>query len=188
MLLYPTMTYYERNLPHWHPEGKAVFLTWRLYGSLPEHVVTEIRKRAEHPGRQFARAERFLDRTSFGPLWLKQPNIAEAVAACILRGACELNQYAVLAYVVMPNHVHLLIEPRVPVERITRGGKGVSAQEASHLLGRTGLTFWQGESFDHWIRTPAEGEKIRRYIEENPVKAGLVGSPEAWPWSSAAKR
>jgi REP element-mobilizing transposase RayT len=182
------MTYYERNLPHWQPDGKAIFLTWRLYGSLPEHVVTDLRSCSEPPGRQFARAERFLDRTSFGPLWLKRPKIAEGVAACILRGASELNQYAVLAYVVMPNHVHLLIEPRVPLERITRGIKGVSAQEGNRLLGRTGLAFWQGESFDHWVRTPAEGAKICRYIEENPVKAGLAGSAEAWPWSSAAKR
>jgi len=187
VLLYFSMTYYERNLPHWQPDGKAIFLTWRLYGSLPEHVVAEIRK-CSQPGRQFARAERFLDRTSFGPLWLGQPRIADGVAKCILRGASELNQYAVLAYVVMPNHVHLLIEPRLPVERITRGIKGVSAQEANRLLGRTGLAFWQGESFDRWVRSAAEGEKICRYIEENPVKAGLVDEAAAWCWSSAEKR
>ena len=188
MLLHRSMTYYERNLPHWQPDGKTIFLTWRLYGSLPEHVVAEIRNRDEWPGRQFARAERFLDRASFGPLWLKDPKIADGVAACILRGASELNQYAALAYVVMPNHVHLLIEPHLPIDRITRGLKGVSAQKANRLLGRTGLAFWQGESFDHWVRTPAEGEKICRYIEENPVKAGLVAAADAWLWSSAAKR
>jgi REP element-mobilizing transposase RayT len=92
----------------------------------------------------------------------------------------------VLAYVIMPNHVHLLIEPHTSLERITRGIKGVSSRVANFILARPGLTFWQGESFDHWVRTPAEGEKICRYIENNPVKARLVRNANEWRWSSAA--
>jgi putative transposase len=182
------MTYYERNLPHWHPEGKAIFLTWRLHGSLPAHVVAELRNDTKRPRRQFARAEQFLDRAGFGPLWLKNPVIAQSLESCILRGAHDLDQYTILAYVVMPNHVHLLIEPRLPLERITRGIKGVSARDANRLLKRPGCVFWQAESFDHWVRTPAEGEKICHYVEDNPVKAGLVSTPDKWPWSSAAKK
>jgi REP element-mobilizing transposase RayT len=182
------MTYYERNLPHWHPEGKVLFVTWRLYGSLPERVVFQLRNGEERSGRQFARAEQFLDKGRFGPLWLKNPEIAATVESCILRGAGELGQYTLLAYVVMPNHVHLLIEPRLPLERITGGIKGVSSRDANRILRRIGQPFWQGESFDHWVRTPAEGEKIWRYIEDNPLKAGLVAAPERWPWSSAAKK
>jgi putative transposase len=181
------MTYYERNLPHWHPEGRAIFLTWRLYGSLPEQVVSQL-KNGEPSGRQFARAERFLDKGGFGPLWLKNPRIACRVESSILRGARELGQYTLLAYVVMPNHVHLLIQPRLPLERITGGIKGVSARDANRILQRVGQPFWQGESFDHWVRTPAEGEKICTYIEDNPRKAGLVAAPEEWPWSSAAEK
>ena len=139
-------------------------------------------------GRQFARAERFLDKAAWGPLWLKIPEIARAVESCILKGARELNQYQLLAYVVMPNHVHLLVEPHVPLRRITAGIKGVSSHHANRILGRAGEAFWQGESFDHWVRTPMEGEKICRYIESNPVKAGLVAAAETWPWSSAAKK
>lgn len=102
MLLSRLMTYYERNLPHWQPEGKAIFLTWRLYGSLPQHALTEPRNRSEDSGRQFARAEQFLDEAGFGPRWLTDPGIAECVEACIRKGAYQLNQYQLLAYVVMP--------------------------------------------------------------------------------------
>jgi putative transposase len=150
--------------------------------------VAELNNHTKLPRRQFARAEQFLDRAGFGPLWLKNPDIAQSLESCILRGARDLNQYRILAYAVMPNHVHLLIEPYLPLERITRGIKGVSARDANLLLKRPGSIFWQSESFDHWVRTPAEGEKICRYIEDNPVKAGLVSAPDNWPWSSAAKK
>jgi putative transposase len=159
----------------------------RLYGSLPEHVVTNLRNLKDHPGRQFARAEQFLDKGGFGPLWLNNPQIANCVKRSILKGSRELDQYALLAYVIMPNHVHLLIDPRVPLKRITGGIKGVSARDANCFLRRTGQPFWQCESFDHWLRTPTEAEKLRNYIEDNPLKAGLVASKSDWPWSSASK-
>jgi hypothetical protein len=56
---------------------------------------------------------------------------------------------------------------------------------ANAILARTGQPFWQDESYDHWARTPEEAEKIIRYIEGNPVAAGLVPQPERWRWSSA---
>jgi putative transposase len=188
MLLSCLMTYYERNLPHWQPEGHTIFLTWRLYGSLPERVLMELKNRSGDSGKQFARAEQFLDGAGYGPCWLTDPKIAAGVEACILRGAHRLSQYQLLAYVVMPNHVHVLIEPRTSVERITHGIKGVSARDANRILKRSGKTFWQAESFDHWVRRPAEGERICRYIVYNPVKAGLVCRPEEWKWSSAARK
>ena len=86
----------------------------------------------------------------------------------------------------MPNHVHLLILPKVAVSGITRWLKGSTARRANQLLGRTGLSFWQDESYDHWVRTPKELDRITGYIEDNPVSAGLVGSIDLWPWSSAA--
>ena len=151
-------------------------------------MVAQIRNAKDKAGRQFLRADRFLDKAGFGPLWLNKAEIAGEVESCILRGARELGQYTVFAYVIMPNHVHLLIEPRLSLRRITAGIKGTSAYRANRLLRRIGQPFWQSESFDHWVRTPTEGEKISRYIEDNPVKAGLATSPEKWPWSSAAKK
>lgn len=63
--------------------------------------------------------------------------------------------------------------------------KGNTAREANRVLGRTGEPFWQKESYDHWVRDPAELERIRRYVEHNPVKAGLVREEGEFPWSSA---
>ena len=183
----PQMTYYERNLPHWQPHHAEIFLTWRLCGSLPAEVVARLRLERV-AGRQFARAERFLEKNSAGPLWLQDRRIAELVEATLLRGDKELGQYSLIAYVVMPNHVHLLIEPRDPIGRITNGLKGVSAREANRVLGRTGQPFWQDESFDHWVRTPGERSKIISYIEHNPVKAKLCARPVEWLWSSAGRR
>ena len=94
--------------------------------------------------------------------------------------------FTLRAYAVMANHVHVLLAQRAPLERITLQLKGASAHAANLILSRTGEPFWQKESFDHWVRNPAECQKIRAYIENNPVAAGLVARPEDWPWSSAS--
>lgn len=180
-----TMTYYERNLPHWHPDGKLIFLTWRLHGSLPANSLRKLRELREDPRKQFVAADRQLDLGRTGPCWLRDPEIAGYVEGAILRGA-DLGHYDLFAYVVMPNHVHVLLEPCVPLLRITRGIKGVSARDANGALNRVGRPFWQDESFDRWIRNGAGLERTRFYIENNPVKAGLAKRPEDWPWSSAS--
>ncbi len=180
------MTYYARNMPHWQPEGRTIFLTWRLCGSLPAEFAHDLRKLKEQPGRQFSAADVKLDAAATGPRWLGEPEIAGYAEAAIRRGA-ELGQYVLHAYVVMPNHVHILLDPVAPLPRITNGIKGVSARDANRALRRTGRAFWQDESFDHWIRTGAQCERIRNYIEQNPVKAGLVARAELWKWSSAHK-
>jgi putative transposase len=87
----------------------------------------------------------------------------------------------------MPNHVHLLITPKISVSRITNGIKGATSHKANGILGRQNQHFWQDESFDRWVRSTQEFSKIRLYIEANPVSAGLVAAPQDWPWSSCAK-
>lgn len=178
------MSYYERNLPHWHPEGRTIFLTWRLHGSLPREVPHKLEELRKMPGKQFVAADRHLDAATDGPSWMRDPKIAECVRTVLLRGA-EMKQYVLHAYVVMPNHVHILLDPIVDMPRIARGIKGVSARDANQALGRIGKPFWQNESFDHWIRNPAEFERVRGYVERNPVKARLVARVEDWRWSSA---
>jgi type I restriction enzyme R subunit/putative DNA methylase len=88
--------------------------------------------------------------------------------------------------VVMPNHVHALLLPKVSPARLLGGLKGSTAREANQVLGRTGQPFWQAESYDHWVRDAREFEKIVAYIENNPVTAGLVARPDDHRWSSAA--
>jgi putative transposase len=182
------MSYYERTLPHWQPEDRDLFLRWRLSGSLPAEVMADLRARKTGPmGKRFREYDQELDRSSFGPLWLKEPRIASLVASEIKKVA-DNGLCRVYAWVVMPNHVHLLIEPRVPMRFITKAIKGPTARRANLLLGRTGKYFWQDECFDHWIRNGAEFDKVKNYIEQNPVRAGLVTDSARWPWSGAAER
>jgi REP element-mobilizing transposase RayT len=180
------MSYYERNLPHWQPEGRAIFLTWRLRGSLPAGFVRGLQKLSGEHGKQFLAVDQRLDAAATGPRWLRRPEIASCVEAAIRRGVV-LGRFVLHAYVVMPNHVHVLLDPLAPVRGITAGIKGASARDGNRVLRRVGKPFWQDESFDHWVRSSAQFERIRAYIEHNPVKAGLAASPEEWQWSSAYK-
>jgi putative DNA methylase len=127
-----------------------------------------------------------LDKGAAGPLWLPNPKIAGYAEETLLRGE-GLGHYHLDSYVVMPNHVHVLLWPRQPLARITGSIKGVSARNANAALGHVGRHFWEDESYDHWVRDERELERIRHYIERNPVSAGLVKSPDDWPWSSASK-
>jgi REP-associated tyrosine transposase len=96
-----------------------------------------------------------------------------------------LRHYALHAFVVMPNHVHLLVHAQVPLPRLTKSLKGITAKRANTILASTGRPFWQEESYDHVVRQLREFETIRSYIEENPVRAGLVRQASEYRWSSA---
>jgi REP element-mobilizing transposase RayT len=85
----------------------------------------------------------------------------------------------------MPNHVHALLRPETSLPVITRWLKGSTARQANLLLGRTGQPFWQDESFDHRVRDEMQLDRIARYVDRNPVSAGLTPNPRDWPWSSA---
>jgi len=180
------MGYYERNLPHWHPPDTQLFLTWRLAGSLPSKCDWMSPSRNYKEGHKFAIMDRELERCAYGPVWLQEARIAQMVLDTLHHGEQDRDFYRLRAYVVMPNHVHLLLQPLTTVSVITRWLKGSTARRANQLLCRTGRPFWQDESYDHWVRDNSELQKIVRHIEQNPVRAGLASSPGAWPWSSAA--
>jgi REP element-mobilizing transposase RayT len=84
-----------------------------------------------------------------------------------------------------PNHVHLLATPVVPLPKLTKSLKGITSKRADAILAMTGSCFWQEESYDHLVRNEREFEKIRRYIEENPVRADLLREAKEHRWSSA---
>jgi putative transposase len=180
------VAYYHRALPHWFPEGRAIFLTWRLHGSLPACILQELRaEKILTAGQEFARADQHLDRAEVGPLWLKDSRIADCVSQCLELGDSKFHHYDLHSFVVMANHVHVLLSPKIELQSITRGLKGVTARISNRILQLTKHPFWQQESYDHWCRDDAEFQRIRGYIARNPVKAGLVSEPEQWPWSSA---
>jgi len=86
----------------------------------------------------------------------------------------------------MANHVHLLVTPQVTARGWLGRLKGFTGYQAIRMLRLRGTPFWQDESFDHLVRSEQEFARIHRYIEGNPIKAGLVTAPEDFRWSSAA--
>ena len=96
-----------------------------------------------------------------------------------------LRHYVLHAFVVMPNHVHLLVTAAVPVPKLTKSLKGITAKRANAMLALTGRPFWREESYDHVVRHEREFQTIRSYIEQNPVRAGLACQPGDSRWSSA---
>jgi putative transposase len=177
------MAYYERRLPHWHPQGRDIFITWRLDGSLPNSRF--IPPAGLTTGEAFACIDRLLDKATFGPSWLRRPEVARSVVDGLRYAAKHLRHYDLHADVVMSNHVHMLITPHQPVPKIMQSLKGYTARQANLLLRQTGVRFWKREFYDHWVRE-GEFDRIKRYIELNPVRAGPVSKPHLYPWSSAA--
>jgi REP element-mobilizing transposase RayT len=188
-------------LPHVKREGASYFVTFRLGDSLPKEVLLLYqRERAETLHRLPANAteeqaeeshrdlrrkvERYLDRGA-GACHLRRPDIADMIARA-LRYFHNVR-YVLDDWTVMPNHVHIILWPLpgFTLSAILKNCKRYTARSANILLGKTGETFWQPESYDHWIRNDDEKARIRRYIRMNPVKAGLCGTPEEWKWSSA---
>jgi len=200
-------TFYRRVLPHWQPGGVPLFITWRLAGSLPKVVSLQFEEEqqrlADDPRhsdthsdwaiqqhkRLFARWDDYLHQARQGPRWLEQPEVAQAVRDVFHQYVDDF--YTLYAYVIMANHVHILIQPLtdrrtdlpVPLRVITQRLKGSTARYANLLLNRTGQAFWAQESYDHWARNPQETARIINYIVNNPVKAGIVKNPEDWPWT-----
>ena len=90
-----------------------------------------------------------------------------------------------MAWVVMPNHVHLLVEVwDKPLAGLVKSWKGYSARQINRILGRTG-PLWQEEYWDRYIRNEEHFQKALRYVEGNPVRARLVRESADWPFSSA---
>ncbi len=108
------------------------------------------------------------------------------VVEAIHYNANVLQHYSLHAFVVMPNHVHMLARPAVALPKLTRSLKGITAKRANSMLALAGKPFWQQESYDHLVQQEHEFEKIKSYIESNPVRAGLVKEASDHPWSSAA--
>lgn len=98
------------------------------------------------------------------------------VVKAICGGDRRFQRYDLHSFVVMPNHVHLLVTSRISLAKWLR--------RALELLHQTGA-FRQNESYDHLVRNDEEFRRIQRYIEWNPVKAGFAPSPEDFQWSSA---
>jgi REP element-mobilizing transposase RayT len=158
-------------------------VTWRLAGSLPVAKTTDF---WTSDGPKFVEFDRLLDAVSMGPRWLERAEIANIVVNSLRNGERE-SRYALGAWVVMPNHVHAALQPLSDHDLASsvRMIKGRSAREANCLINKAGSQFWAKDYFDRRIRDRDHEERVTRYIQNNPVKAGLCGSVGEWPWSSA---
>lgn len=178
-------------LPHFESGTSPQLLTIRLADTLPTAVLAQLEQEVSDLPQEQAisnrreRLEEWLDRGA-GACWLAEPRIAQVVEGAFqtLNG----NRYDLHAWVIMPNHVHVLISPIAPstLAVIAHSLKSFTAKEANRLLGRTGA-FWQREYYDRAIRNLDHFHAAMAYIEGNPVKAGLCAQPEDWPFSSARR-
>ena len=117
-------------------------------------------------------------------MFLRQDAVAQLVVDSLRKGV-ELGHYELGSFVIMANHVHVLLLPKIAPSQLLKSLKGYTARRANRLLGRAAEPFWQKESYDHWVRDEQEWVRIFAYIEKNPVRAGLVARAEDFKWSSA---
>ena len=138
------------------------------------------------PGRERRRRlEAYLDR-GLGECRLRQPAIAELAEGALRFFAGE--RHGLAAWVVMPNHLHVLVEVwDTPLMKLVKSWKDHVARGANKVLGRSGA-FWEREYLDTVIADEEHRRTAVRYIENNPVKAGLTREAKEWAWSSARFR
>lgn len=174
-------------MPHLDAPGVTQFVTFQLEDSFPVTCRTEFEAILREPDYSAIRRklEACLDR-AHGGCWLRRPNVAEVVERVLLQA--DGRDYRMQAWVVMPNHVHLVVDVwDMPLVKLINGWKGKSSREANKLLRRSGK-FWQKDYFDVLVRDEAHLKRAVRYTEQNPVKAYLTTSAREWMWSSARHR
>jgi putative transposase len=180
--------WYSRGYqPHLNAPGLVQSVTTHLADSMPRATLCRLMAETEQDNLERRRRLEDLLDAGHGACWLQRPDIGALVEETLLAGDGE--QYRLLAWVVMPNHLHVLIQtlPGLALAQIVKGWKGQTARAANMRLGRSG-TFWERDYFDRYIRDEAHLAAVVRYIERNPVKAGLVAEVEDWPFSSARRR
>ncbi len=183
-----------RHLPHWTQEGATYFVTFRLGDSLPRSFYEKWQQERDAAlqllkisGQNETKAapsetdvlqsyreklEAEID-LAHGECWLKNSAVAEMVEKALRHFDGE--RYWLGSFVIMPNHVHVLVRPIMGhgLSEILHSWKSFTAHEANRILNRTG-EFWQDESFDHIVRNEAALENFAFYIEENPRHAGIA--------------
>jgi putative transposase len=197
----------QNSAPRWHSRGylphvespeATQHVTFHLADSLPKTALLRLeaelkllplaRRDVEHR----KRLEEWID-AGHGSCVLRKSGIAAMVQDTLL--SFDARRYRLLAWVVMPNHVHALFQPMDgwEVAKIVASWKKFTARKildirnANREIGvpRNTGAVWHREYWDRYIRSRAHLNRAIEYIHLNPVKAGLATQAEAWPWSSA---
>ena len=191
-------------LPHYQEQNQIISLTWRLAFTLPAHLqkildqmndIQELKRfdlsQAESLEKKYYILSLIYDK-HLGLYQSNEVNLCEPKAAPIIAGAIhfyDTKLYLLHAYCLMPNHLHILLQPLPKsgtgfnkISEISRKIKSYTANQLNSLLHREGA-LWQHEYFDRFIRNPADYNRTVMYILNNPLKAGLVSKPDTWPWA-----
>jgi leucyl-tRNA synthetase/REP element-mobilizing transposase RayT len=195
----PAATYYDpsgytptekhrRNLPHWQQDGRSYFITYRLADSLPQEKLAALRQEREtwlasHPEPRSeaqqteyhelfsGRVEEWLD-AGTGSCALQAQDLARIIADNLFHFDGE--RYTLEGFVVMPNHVHVLVHlaEGQDLGKVLHSWKSFTSKKIQESLGTSGH-FWQDEYFDTLVRDPDHLGDLRQYIWDNPRRAGL---------------
>jgi REP element-mobilizing transposase RayT len=174
-------------LPHRDAPGLVQFVTFRLADAFPSALRSEWEAllKVEEERSRLRKLEDYLD-AGRGECHLRQP----ALAALVEEGVRFFHgaRYDLQAWVVMPNHVHVMfVQGKASLGAVVGSWKSYTAKQANRMLRRTGA-FWAEDYWDTYMRDDAHQARAQRYIENNPAKAHLVLDPHQWPWSSARFR
>ena len=185
--------YYSGSAPHWEVPAAYQFITFRLADSLPQSLLRQLLREAH--SMPAVQQDRFRRRSIEG--WLDAGLGCCALAHCQMAGVVrdallhhDGHRYRLIAWCIMPNHVHVLIEPLYSLSRIVQTWKSMTTRwmllHNERLgLGVPGRTLWMRDYWDRVIRDEQHFKTAVHYIHQNPVKAGLCTSAERWRWSSA---
>jgi REP element-mobilizing transposase RayT len=198
--------YASKHLPHFDSPDARQFITYRLADAMPAARRSEWAAflALEDDLEKQRKIESYLDK-GYGKCHLRDPRIADLVQENLWHH--DGVKYRLLAWGIMPNHVHVLIEIwNVPLNEILKSWKSYTSKQALKILrGGDGSspefaleqhgdepspphTFWEEDYFDRYLRDDDHYRRVVHYIENNPNKAGLVKAPEDWPWNSARYR
>jgi REP element-mobilizing transposase RayT len=179
-------------VPHFDGEGLTQGVTIRLADAVPMEVISrweaelqpytpEDVKRELH-----RRIDQWLD-AGHGECLLRDPAAAKIMQDALL--FFDGERYEMLNWCIMPNHVHTLFNPLpgYDLAGIVHSWKSYTAKKINSALQRQGQ-FWMPDYFDRYIRDQAHFDRAMKYVDNNPVKAGLCEKPEDWPWCGAAAR
>jgi len=193
----------ENDAPRWHSRGYlphfessdvTQHVTFHLADSLPQSVLLrmDVELKFIPAGKRDAERRKRVDAwidAGHGSCVLRQPAIAGMVQGSFL--TFDSQRYRLLAWVVMPNHVHVLFQPihGWTVAKIVAAWKKFTARKICDArrdaTGEPRGPVWHREYWDRYIRDQTHLAQVIEYIHLNPVKAGLVSAPQSWPWSSA---
>jgi putative transposase len=151
-------------LPHRDERGLIQFVTFRLADAFPEELRSEWESllKLENDRQRRIKLEAYLDQGR-GACHLRQPEIARVVEASFRFRHGE--DYELRAWVIMPNHVHLLFKVcNVPMSQLLDAWKGFTAKQANKILGRRGK-FWQDGYWDTFMRDEEHERRSQKYIE-----------------------